>query len=107
DREPGDAASAHEVVDFAALGVGGTEVAAEHGGVTWPRPGLAELGRQVLRVGAHVQGRDGVAPDFPGGLRGLQPAEEPALLLCAENGLGWPLAPDVGELDLAVGRGDR
>jgi hypothetical protein len=44
-------------------------------------------GRQILRIGAHIERSGGVAPDLPRGLRSAQALEKPLLLLEAENSL--------------------
>src|ERR1700742_1158819 len=75
----------HEVVDLGALHVGRTWIAAAEAGIALlPRNG--ESGREILRIGAHVERRGSVRPDLPGGARGLKLAQEPLLLRGAEHG---------------------
>src|ERR1700738_5261891 len=86
-REPGDSVSLNEIVYLAAFHVGGAVIASTKAGVAGAGPRLGYSRRQVLWIGAHIQGCRGVSPNLPGGLRGAQSLQEPGFLLGAKNGL--------------------
>ena len=83
---PDDSVVSHKVIDFAALDVGGTVVAAAETGVARTGPSLGQSRRQVLRIGAQVERAYGIAPDLPG-CRGLASARGTMLFARLP---GWP-----------------
>src|SRR3569833_351023 len=97
-----DSFAAHERVDFGALDIRCAVIAGgESGCVTRARPGRREPLRQVFWVRAEVERAGGVSPDLPGRRRGLQPVEEPCLLLGPKDRL-WRIAlAEVGDLLVA------
>src|SRR5215470_8863132 len=89
----------NEIVDFGALVIGTTDVAAAKAGIPGTGPRACNHSwRKVLRVGAHIQRRSCAAPDFPGSFRIPQLFQKPRLLLGTEQGLRGIRLADVGNL---------
>src|SRR5215470_14889750 len=92
----------NEIVDFGALVIGTTDVAAAKAGIAGTGPRACNHSwRKVLRVGAHIQRRSCAAPDFPGSFRIPQLFQKPRFLLGTENRLGRSILPSVRHLLIA------
>src|SRR5580700_2806042 len=97
-REPRDSVRLNEIVYLAAFDVGGAVIASTKAGVACAGPRFRYSRRQVLWIGAHIQGRRGVSPNLPGCLRVAQSFEEPGFLLCAKNGLSGAVFREISDL---------
>src|SRR5262249_34867632 len=86
-----DSVVANKVIDFAALNVRGAVIPRPGGGIesrislTGPNRGPS---REILRVGAHLERGNGVAPDLPCCLRLFQLFQKPGFLFGSKNRRG-------------------
>ena len=105
-RETGDSVVADEVIDFTALDVRRAVIASAGAGVksrvSRTRPRFGQARGKVLRVGAHVERSNRVAPDFPRRFRFLQPLQEPGFLFCSKNGSGRLIFAEIRDLGATV-----
>src|SRR6266436_1454871 len=110
-HETCDSMITNEVVDFTALDVCSAVVAGAstcvESCVSRAWPGSGQTGGQILRVGAHVECGNRIAPDLPGCLRFLQTIEEPRFLFRSENGRWRLILAKVRNLGSAILNGCR
>src|SRR5579863_39110 len=64
-RESCDLVIAHEIINLCAFDVRRAVVSAAKPGVSSALPRLPYTSRQILRIGAHIQRRRRIPPDFP------------------------------------------
>ncbi len=105
--EASDVVPANEIVDFGAFHIRAAVIAATEAGISSARPRTRQPCGKILRIGAHIERRRGIAPDLPRGRRRTQSRQKPALLFFAENGLRRIVFAEVGNVCAAVANGFR